>query len=124
MRLPIASALALALSALPPAALAHAVLVKAQPAGRATLTRAPERVQLWFNERLEPAYSTVSVWDAAGARVDAGNGAVSAEDPRRLEVSLPALAAGRYVVRFRVLSVDGHIVDSSLPFTIKADPAR
>jgi copper resistance protein C len=124
VRLPIASALAVALVALPTAALAHAVLVKSLPAGRATLARSPERVQLWFNERLEPAYSSVSVWDAAGARVDGGNGAVSAEDPRRLEVSLPVLPAGRYVVRFRVLSVDGHIVDSSLPFTIKADPGR
>jgi methionine-rich copper-binding protein CopC len=124
VRLPIASGLALALLALAPAALAHAVLVKSQPASRATLARAPERVQLWFNERLEPAYSSVSVWDAAGARVDSGNGAVSADDARRLEVSLPGLGAGRYVVRFRVLSVDGHIVDSSLPFTIKADPGR
>jgi copper resistance protein C len=124
VRLAIASALALTLLAPPPAALAHAVLVRSQPASRATLSRAPERVQLWFNERLEPAYSSVSVWDAAGARVDTGTGAVSPDDPRRLEVSLPALGAGRYVVRFRVLSVDGHIVDSNLPFTIKADPGR
>ena len=41
-----------------PAADAHAVLVRSSPAHRAVLTQAPERVDLWFNERLEPAYST------------------------------------------------------------------
>ena len=124
-RLRAAVAAALAASALAPAAAhAHAFLVKSAPAGRATLARAPERVQLWFNERLEPAYSAISVWDAAGAQVDARNGAVSAEDPRRLDLPLPALAPGRYVVRFRVLSVDGHVVESTLPFTIKPDGGR
>ena len=45
----------------PPAG-AHASLVRSAPAHRAVLGQMPERVQLWFNERLEPAYSTVSVW--------------------------------------------------------------
>jgi hypothetical protein len=98
---------------------AHAFLVKSIPAARATLARVPDRVQLWFNERLEPAYSSVSVWDAAGAQVDQRDGRVSSEDPRRLEITLGPLAAGRYVVRFRVLSVDGHIVESTIPFTVK-----
>jgi len=116
---------ALAAAALVPAAgAAHAFLVKSAPAGRATLAHAPERVQLWFNERLEPAYSSISVWDAAGAQVDARNGAVSADDARRLDLPLPPLGPGRYVVRFRVLSVDGHVVESSLPFTIKRDGGR
>jgi copper resistance protein C len=103
----------------PAAVLAHAVLVKSVPAQRAVLAESPPRVLLWFNERLEPAYSTVSVWDAAGAQVDAKDGAVSGDDPRRLELSLPPLPAGRYVIRFRVLSVDGHVVESSLPFTVR-----
>ena len=123
LRAAVAAALAAAALA-PDLGRAHAFLVKSAPAGRATLARAPDRVQLWFNERLEPAYSSVSVWDAAGAQVDSKNGAVSAEDPRRLELSLPALPPGRYVVRFRVLSVDGHVVESSLPFTVKRDGGR
>ena len=100
---------------------AHAFLVKSIPAARAMLSRVPDRVQLWFNERLEPAYSSVSVWDAAGAQVDTRDGRVSPDDPRRLEITLGPLSAGRYVVRFRVLSVDGHIVESTLPFTVKLD---
>ncbi|HUG36986.1 MAG TPA: copper resistance CopC family protein [Candidatus Limnocylindrales bacterium] len=110
----------LALAVLYPAhTAAHALLVKSVPTARAGLSRPPERVQLWFNERLEPAYSVVSVWNAAGVQVDDRDGAVSPQDPRRLELTLPALPPGQYVVRFRVLSVDGHIVESTVPFTIR-----
>ena len=108
-----------ALAFWPAAALAHAVLVKSVPAQRAALVEPPPRVELWFNERLEPAYSKASVTNEAGAQVDLRDVAVSAEDPRRLSVSLPPLAPGRYVVSFRVLSVDGHVVESRLTFTVK-----
>jgi methionine-rich copper-binding protein CopC len=77
-------------------------------------------VQLWFNEGLEPAYSSVSVWNEAGAQVDARDVAVGPDDPRRLSVSVTAREAGLYTVKFRVLSVDGHVVDSRFSFTVKA----
>jgi copper resistance protein C len=107
------------LTLLPTAALAHAVLVKSVPAQRSTLTESPARVELWFNERLEPAYSRASVTDDAGAQVDLRDALVSKEDARRLSLSLPPLQPGRYSVKFRVLSVDGHVVESTLVFTIK-----
>jgi methionine-rich copper-binding protein CopC len=103
----------------PAAALGHAVLVKSVPAQRAALVEPPPRVELWFNERLEPAYSKALVTNEAGAQVDLRDVAVSAEDPRRLAVSLPVLVPGRYTVSFRVLSVDGHVVESKLTFTVK-----
>ncbi len=107
---------AVALAALP--ALAHAVLIEASPAPRARLVRPPTRVTLGFSERLEPAYAAASVWREGGPRVDLGDAGVSARDPRRLSVSLPPLAPGRYVVRYRVLSVDGHVVESEYSFTV------
>jgi methionine-rich copper-binding protein CopC len=103
----------------PATALAHAFLVKATPAPRAVVNHPPARVELWFSERLEPAYSSLSVTDASGAPVDRGNVTVGPEDPRRLGVSLSALEPGRYTVKFRVLSVDGHVVESSFPFSVK-----
>ena len=102
-----------------PAAEAHAVLVRSSPPHRAVLAQAPERVELWFNERLEPAYSTASVWSEAGAQVDARDVEVTTDDPRRLSVSLISRAAGLYTVKYRVLSVDGHVVDSRITFTVK-----
>jgi methionine-rich copper-binding protein CopC len=98
---------------------AHAFLVRSSPSARATLSRPPERVQLWFNERLEPAYSRASVWDGSGQQVDAADGAVDAGEPTRLTVGVPALKPGTYTVKFRVLSVDGHLVESQFPFTVR-----
>jgi methionine-rich copper-binding protein CopC len=100
-------------------ALAHASLVRSAPTHRAVLGEMPDRVNLWFNERLEPAYSTVSVWNEAGVQVDSRDGAVGADDPRRLSVTMQTRAAGLYTVKYRVLSVDGHIVDSRFTFTVK-----
>jgi methionine-rich copper-binding protein CopC len=98
---------------------AHASLVRSAPAHRAVLAQMPERVQLWFNERLEPAYSTVSVWSEAGVQVDARDATVGPDDPRRLSVGVPGREPGRYTVKYRVLSVDGHIVDGRITFTLK-----
>lgn len=98
----------------------HAVLVRSAPSARATLARPPERVQLWFNERLEPAYSKVSVWDGGGRQVDTGDGVVDSAEPTRLTVGVLPLAPGIYMVKFRVLSVDGHLVESQFPFTVRA----
>lgn len=99
---------------------AHASLVRSVPAHRAVLGQVPERVQLWFNERLEPAYSTVSVWNEAGAQVDTRDVTVGPDDPRRLSVTVETRQPGLYTVKYRVLSVDGHIVDNRFTFTVKA----
>ncbi len=99
--------------------LAHSLLVRSQPERRAMVTRPPEEVRLWFGERIEPAYARLSVWDAEGKQVDAGDAAVDQADPTTLAVRTPGLRAGRYTVRYRVLSVDGHIVESSFTFTVK-----
>ena len=103
-----------------PPARAHASLVRSAPAHRAVLGQMPERVQLWFNERLEPAYSTVSVWNEAGAQVDSGDVTVGPDDPRRLSVTVETRQSGLYTVKYRVLSVDGHIVDNRFTFTVRA----
>jgi methionine-rich copper-binding protein CopC len=105
---------------LPPlAAGAHALLDKSEPARRATLAKPPAAVRLWFNERLEPAFSSLEVVDAGGRPVAADAARVSAQDPKLLELTLPPLAPGVYTVRYKVLSVDGHTVKASFPFTVK-----
>lgn len=103
----------------PALAWAHAYLVKSSPARRAVLLKAPDRVQLWFNERLEPHFCLVSVWDRERNRVDLGDVQVGPEEPNMLSVGIPSLLPGTYIVKFRVLSVDGHIVESQFPFTVK-----
>ena len=104
---------------LPRVVLAHAYLVKSVPAGRATLYSSPAKIQLWFNERLEPKYSSASVFGPGGQRVDGNDAKVSTEDPKQLSVALKQVPPGRYTVKFRVLSVDGHVVEQTFPFTIR-----
>jgi copper resistance protein C len=99
---------------------AHAVLVRSTPAVRGVLTTAPDRVQLWFNEELEPAFARLSVWSASGTQVDVGDAAVAPGDPKLLTVGLKALTPGTYTVKYRVLSVDGHVVEREFPFTLRA----
>jgi len=98
---------------------AHAYLIKSVPAQRAVLFRAPVKIQLWFNERLEPRYSSLSLKRADDKPVDIGKVEVNAEDPKQLSVSISPLSAGRYVITYRVLSVDGHVVQDQFPFTVK-----
>ncbi len=99
---------------------AHAVLVRSTPAVRGVVRRAPDRVSLWFNERLEPAFVRLSVWNAEGTQVDLGDAAVAPDDPRQISVGVGLLTPGRYIVRYRVVSVDGHVVESEFAFTVRA----
>jgi len=116
-------AMAAFLAVLVPAApaWAHAQLVSADPARDATLTTAPAAVRLEFSERLNPDFTTIVVSDAAQHRVPAAPPAISGARGTITFSSPPA--NGTYLVAYRVVSVDGHTVQGSYPFTV-ADPAR
>src|SRR5215475_77196 len=118
MRLGLALTMA-ALTRAPSPAASHAALLRSSPAARMAVSQSPPRVQLWFSERLEPAYTSLSVWNEAGARVDGQDVIVGPEDSHRLSVSLTPLPVGTYVVRYRVLSVDGHVLEANFAFTVR-----
>jgi methionine-rich copper-binding protein CopC len=93
----------------------HAVLVKSSPARRATRLRAPARVQLWFNERLEPAFSALAAVDATAQQVDLKDVRVGPDDPSAPVLVPPAPLSGDLRGALPGLSVDGHIVESESP---------
>jgi len=103
----------------PGIASAHAYLVRSAPAQRAVLYKAPAKIQLWFNERLEARFSTFSLSDADGRPFETGKAEVPKEDSKQLSATVKPLPPGRYVVKYRVLSVDGHLVEDEFPFTIR-----
>jgi hypothetical protein len=115
----VAFALSAAAVLVPAVARAHAALVKSVPAARAVLNRPPAKIQLWFNERVEPRYSGLTLVDARGAAVDVGASEVPSDDPKSVTAVVKTLAPGRYVVKYRVLSTDGHVVQSEFPFTVR-----
>jgi len=97
---------------------AHAFLDHAAPAVGSTVRAPPAQVRLWFTQQLEPAFSTVRVLDRSDKRVDRGDAKVDARDTTILQVSVPALAPGRYRVVWRVLSVDTHVTEGDFTFDV------
>jgi methionine-rich copper-binding protein CopC len=100
------------------AALAHAHLVRANPAAGSTVEAAPSEVSLKFNERLEPAFSSAVIRDSAGKQVDKADAHVDKADRTVVRVSLPALDPGVYTVEWRVMSSDSHKVNGNFTFKV------
>ena len=98
---------------------AHARLDRATPAAGSTVHVSPLRVELRFTERLEPAFSKIRVFDPNGKQIDNGDLQVSRTDAKVLQVSLPQLSTGTYQVKWRVLSVDTHVIEGRFVFTVK-----
>ena len=100
-------------------AMAHSRLVKSDPAARAVVTAPLAEVRLWFNESIEPAFAKVWIISGDGTQTPlATRGDPS--DPRLVVVALPAsLPDGPVNIGYHVLSVDGHVVESQLSFTIQ-----
>jgi len=94
---------------------AHAFLDHAEPRVGNTVATAPREVTLWFTQKLEPAFSTITVTNSAGQRVDTGKARVSGS---QMTVSLRSGGAGTYHVTWRVLSVDAHTTDGSFSFQV------
>ena len=108
------------LLALPGVSLAHAILLRSDPAKDAVLPVAPDQVRMWFSEDLNPALSTAVVVNGANTHVDMGDAHVSLSDPTEMDVSLkPNLPPAAYVVVWRTDSTeDGHVLVGSFLFTV------
>ena len=97
---------------------AHSFLEGAEPRPGSTVKTVPAEVRLRFTERLEAAFSTVLVTDEGGKRVDRGAAHLEAGAPKRLRVPLLPIEPGRYTVKWRVLSVDSHVVEGEFTFRL------
>jgi methionine-rich copper-binding protein CopC len=94
---------------------AHAFLDHAEPRVGNTVATAPREVTLWFTQKLEAAFSAITVTDAAGKRVDVGKTRVSGN---QMSISLRSAGTGTYRVNWRVLSVDTHTTEGSFTFQV------
>ncbi|MDH2342107.1 copper resistance protein CopC [Bradyrhizobium sp. SSUT77] len=94
---------------------AHAFLDHAEPRVGNKVGSPPREVILWFTQKLEPAFSSVTVTGPSGQRVDAGKARVGGN---QMSVSLKGGGAGTYHVNWRVLSVDTHTTDGSFTFEV------
>lgn len=108
---------AVTLLTLPSAVAPHALVLESRPKAGKVLASPPDRIVLRFNSRIELALSTLSVTDSTGRTVrlplSAENGS-----PDRLVAPLERLAPDIYLVRWKVLSADGHLTEGVFRFTV------
>lgn len=102
----------------PQLAAAHGYIVRAVPAEQAVLERGPARVQYWFSETLEPAFSSITVRGPGGTVV--AEGGVSETDGAVMSARLPGrLPDGAYIVELRLaFASDGHVLTQSTVFYV------
>ncbi|HYD98899.1 MAG TPA: copper resistance protein CopC [Alphaproteobacteria bacterium] len=99
-------------------ALAHAALTGSEPADGAVAAAPPDAIVLRFNEPVAPVSANLSRHDGA---------AVALQPPRveggalRFHPAEP-LAEGGYLLRWRVVSADGHPIGGALQFAVGAMP--
>jgi len=121
-RSPIALLWLLSIAALPAVvalpALAHAYLDRALPVAGSTVRESPHELALWFTQRIEPAFSTVRVVDAAGKDIAAGAPQFDSTDGKVMRISLPTLGPGMYRAKWRVVSVDTHVSEGEFTFDV------
>lgn len=96
----------------------HAFPIHSEPRVGWTIATPPSKVTIWFDGELEPAFSTITVYNSGKQQVDKGNSRVSGKDGSVLEVDLPLLAPGTYHVYWRVLAKDTHITEGDFSFVI------
>lgn len=101
------------------AAYGHAFPDHSDPKVGSTVAGPPEKVRIWFDGDLEPAFCTIMVHNAGDSMVDKKDGRVNPSDPRLLEVSVPRLPAGTYRVFWNIVARDGHRTQGDFSFTVK-----
>lgn len=118
--LPVLAAIACVLSA--PAftsstAEAHSFLESSTPAPDSSVPAGPARVVLTFNEPLDSGFTELTVLGPDGTtRWESGSPAVSGAV---LSAPVKPLGpAGKYTVKYRIVSADGHPVSGSYSFTL------
>ncbi|MFT4213638.1 MAG: copper resistance protein CopC [Microbacterium sp.] len=100
---------------------AHDELTGATPAAGSHVEALPDQVELIFSGALldEPGATEVTVTDAAGASLTAGDPVI---DGTRLTQPLQGTASGTVTVIWRVVSSDGHPASDEFTFTVGAAP--
>ena len=97
---------------------AHAFLKDANPGVGSTLQTSPSEVQIRFTENIEPAVSSIQVFDGSGKEVDKRDLHLDGSDHALLHSSLPRLGVGTYKVTWRVVSVDTHVTNGNFTFRV------
>ncbi len=96
---------------------AHPQIVAVEPAASAQLTTAPQLARIAFDQPIEAAFASLTLYDERASSVASG-GARDPADATALLLALPPLAPGVYTAVWRAVGSDGHRVRGSWSFTL------
>ena len=101
-------------------AVAHAELVKSFPVANSTLTKAPRYVQLEFGESITNLKSknanSIVILNSKATKI-ATSKIVIKKAIARVEF-VGTLKPGKYTVKYRIVSADGHVLNAQFKFTL------
>ena len=101
-------------------AIAHAEVVKSFPMANSTLTKAPKYVQLEFGESITNLTSknanSIVILDSKATKI-ATSKIVIKKAIARVEF-VGTLKPGKYTVKYRIVSADGHVLNAQFKFTL------
>jgi methionine-rich copper-binding protein CopC len=101
-------------------AIAHAEVVKSFPLANSTLTKAPKYVQLEFGEAITNLKSknanSIVILDSKATKI-ATSKIIIKKAIARVDF-IGALKPGKYTVKYRIVSADGHVLNAQFKFTL------
>lgn len=100
------------------AALAHDAVTGTSPADGSTVASVPEKVEITLSNTPAVIGSQVQVLDAAGTNWASGN--VEVLDEVAAQAVKPGAPAGKYTVKWRLVSSDSHPIEGEFSFTATA----
>lgn len=94
----------------------HNQLLKADPAANSEVAGSPKELRLWFSQKPDAGLTTIAL---LGADSSSGPvGPVEAADSSSVRVTVAQeLVPGRYRVRWKTASDDGHVIRGNYVFT-------
>jgi methionine-rich copper-binding protein CopC len=99
----------------------HAVVVESSPAQGVTLQQFPEQLLLRFNVNIERAFTRATITGPDGRAIPLSIPAEkqpAATITDRLVIPLPSLPPGSYLIRYKIMAVDGHMTEGALRFSV------
>ena len=93
---------------------AHAHLHMSMPANHGVVEEAPKQISLQFNEPVQLTSVTIQKGDGPATKL----GPLPDAAAKDFTLPAPMLDAGSYIVKWRAVSDDGHIMADKLLFTV------
>lgn len=107
---------------LPGAVALHLRLLKSAPRDGEVVTSLPTEVRLWFSQKPEVGLTTIKLLREDSTAVEVGK-VVRTDDSLSVKAPLPAaLVPGTYIVAWRSVSKDGHVVRGNYHFNVVPGP--